>query len=125
MRLLAIQYPQYLLWVSYESDEPKATPTIWLELYLSQNLITYVGKSGCCGAVLFRFVAALLSSLQDLLGSSSFLSGVVIKSLKDKYLIRYLPQGVFYFENFLLTGRLEVRNNFIFQPRSSVSLWSL
>lgn len=84
----------------------------------------YLGKSGCCGAVLLRFLAALLSSLEILLCSALFLSEAITKGLKDKYLIGFLPQAVFYFENLLLTGESRDEKQFSFPIKKPWSLYS-
>lgn len=93
--------PSIFLWVSYKSDEPKAIPTILLELELCLDIITVWASEVSVGAVLCRLLPVLLSSLEVLLGSSLFLSDVIIRGLKC--LFGSLPQVLFYFENLLLT----------------------
>lgn len=95
------------------------TSTSFRARSLSRLNYCYLGKSGCCGARLLRFLAALLSSLEVLLGSACFLSEVIIKGLKC--LFESLPQALFYFENFLLTEETRDKKQFCFPTKN---LWS-
>ena len=88
------------VWVSYKSDEPKAIPTILLELELCLDIITVWASEVSVGAMLLKLLPVLLSSLEVLLGSVLFLSEVIIKGLKC--LFGSLPQALFYFETLFL-----------------------